>query len=294
VLTQSELVFGLGLPGLVGAVLFLLARASSDTHPRDAGAGRDASPFALALGYLTAQTAVWGQPAIPPVEATQWLWFALLGLVVLSAVFELRSAGAWRFYTPLASVAIVLPAFWLLVRPLAENAWSGRETALWLCGIGVAAVATTFALGHLLDRRPGPWSSVGIVLVIAGSGIVLLLSGTKTYAQLAGAAAAALVPGVLLALAGRGRTFSGHIVPGFVLLLGGLLLAGHQYASLTPLNALLLLVAPLGLWLGELPTVTRWRSWQRGLVALAAVGLPVFLAAGLAARKFLEDTASSY
>ncbi len=293
-LTQSELVFGLGLPGLVGAVLFLLARGTSGADPRDASAGRDASPFALALGYLTAQTTVSGQPAIPPVEAAQWLWFALLGLVVLSAAYECCTTGPWRYYSPLAIVAVVLPAFWLLVRPLADNAWTGRETALWLCGIGVATVMMTFALGRLLERRPGVWASVCIVLVITGSAIVLLLSGTKTYAQLAGAAAAALVPGVLLGLAGWSKAFSGHIVPSFVLLQGGLLLAGHQYASLTPLNALLLLIAPLGLWLEELPAVTRWQSWQRGLVALAAVGLPVLVAVGLAARKFFEDMASGY
>ena len=38
-----------------------------------------------------------------------------------------------------------------------------------------------------------------------------------------------------------------------MLVLGGLVIAGHWYASLTPLGTLLLFVAPLGLWLGELP-----------------------------------------
>jgi len=130
--------------------------------------------------------------------------------------------------------------------------------------------------------------------VVALTAIVLLLSGTKTYAQLAAAVAAALAPGALLGAAGRASPFSRTIAPSFVLLVGGLLLAGHLYASLTAENALLLLFAPLGLWLGELPAVGRWPNWQRGLLQLSAVALPASVAAGLAARQFLEDMATGY
>ena len=82
-LTHHDLLFGLGLPGLVGAVLFLLARAMSihsvrcggnrlpaePTRPATAQrAGRDASPFALVLGYLLAENVLLGRPAFPPTE----------------------------------------------------------------------------------------------------------------------------------------------------------------------------------------------------------------------------------
>jgi hypothetical protein len=133
-----------------------------------------------------------------------------------------------------------------------------------------------------------------LVVVLVAATLVLLMSGTKTYAQLAGAAAAALLPGLALGMGKRTSPFSAHLAAAFVLVLGGLVIAGHWYASLTPLGALLLFVAPLGLWLGELPAVSGWRSWRRGLVALAAVALPLSLAIGLAARKFAEDTAGGY
>ena len=100
--------------------------------------------------------------------------------------------------------------------------------------------------------------------------------------------------GVLLAGLGRASPFSRSIAPSFVLVLGGLLLAGHLYASLTPPSALLLLVAPLGFWLAELPLARRWPLWQRGLLGLTAVALPAIVATGLAARKFLEETATGY
>ena len=79
-----------------------------------------------------------------------------------------------------------------------------------------------------------------------------------------------------------------------MLLWGGLLLAGYLYASVTAESALLLLFAPLGLWLGKLPAVGRWPIWQRGLLELAAVALPATVATGLAAQKFLEESATGY
>ena len=308
-LTHHDLLFGLGLPGLVGTVLFLLARAMSihsvrcggnrlpaePTRPATAQrAGRDASPFALVLGYLTAENVLLGRPAFPPTEAPQLLYFALLALGILSAGYEIRARAVWHYYVPISIAVILLPTIWLLVRPMAEHHWSGVESAEWIVGLTVTAAALTIALDRLMGRQPGPAASIGLVLVVALTAIVLLLSGTKTYSQLSAAAAAAIAPGALLGAFGRSNPFSRSIAPSFVLLLGGLLLAGHLYASLTPLNALLLLLAPLGLWLGELPTVGRWPVWQRGLLQLAAVALPAAVATGLAARQFVEDMASGY
>jgi hypothetical protein len=309
VLTHRDLLLGLGLPGLVGTVMFLLARGvpmlfarpgrrRSPAEPSPPGMaariGRDASPFALVLGYLTAENLLMGRPAFPPIEAPPLLYFALLALALLSAAYECRASGVWHYYVPISIAVILLPTIWLLVRPLAEHRWTGVQTTEWIVGLTVAAAAMTVALDRLLGRQPGPAASIGLVLVVALTASVLLLSGTKIYAQLAAAAAAALAPGALLATAGRSAPFSRTIAPSFVLLVGGLLLAGHLYASLTPENALLLLIAPLGLWLAELPAVRRWPRWQRGLLGLAAVALPAAVAAGLAARQFLEDMAADY
>jgi hypothetical protein len=290
VLTQTELVFGVGLPALVATLLFLAFRL----RPVAArGAGRaDASPFALALGFLICQVALLGRPTIPPLDAIEWLSFGLIVLVVLAAICQFVSA-ARRFYQPLALVVVLLTVC-LLARPLVENAWSKTETIAWLAGSGLAAVAMTLLVDRLLRRRAGTVASTGLAITLGATAIVLLLSGTKTYAQLAGAGAVALVPGIALAVLGRFNSCSPRIVPVFVLVLGGLVIAGHWYASLTPPSALLLFVAPLGLWLGELPAVGRWPGWRRGLLALAAVALPLSLAMGLAARKFLEDTAGGY
>ncbi len=133
-LTQSELVFGLGLPALIGSVLFLLAAA-----PRRQADRPGRQPLRLALGYVIAETALVGPPAIPPAEARQSIFFALVALVVLSATYECFATAAWRDDQPIAIALVLLPTIWSMARPLAENVWSKTETIAWLSGVALAA-----------------------------------------------------------------------------------------------------------------------------------------------------------
>ena len=132
-------------------------------------------------------------------------------------------------------------------------------------------------------------------MVVALAAIVLLLSGTKTYAQLAAAAAAALVPGALLAALGRASPFSRNIAPSFVLVLGGLLLAGHLYASLTAAECPAAVGRSAGVLAGGV-------ARREPLAHVGSAGCSGWrrspcrrsLATGLAARKFLIDAATGY
>ena len=294
---------------MVGCVLFVVARiapllflrATGNRLPTGAaGLGvlattrRDASPFALVLGYLVAENLLRGRPSVPPADAAQTLYFALLVLGLLSAAYECRGGAAWRFYLPISLALVLLPTVWLLVRPLAEHAWNRTEAAAWIGGLCLAAIAMTVALDRLFAGRPGVGASAGLVLVLSLAAPVLAMSGTKTYGQLAASGAAALFPGVAAAAAGWTGGFSRRMAPAFVLLLGGMLLTGHLLANLTVTNAVLLLLAPLAMWIDRLSIVGHWAAWQRGALALVAAALPAGAAVALAAQKFLEDMASGY
>jgi hypothetical protein len=77
----------------------------------------------------------------------------------------------------------------------------------------------------------------------------------------------------------------------FVLHTGGMLLSGQLYASLTPLNALLLFFAPLALWCGEIPVLRKRKAWQRGAIQFVAALIPAAIAIALALQQFLVDMA---
>ena len=188
-------------------------------QPRPQGAerptGRDASPFALALGYVAAETALFGQPAIPPSEARQSIFFALLALVVLSAAYEMLRRRRLRHYQTIAIVLVLLPTISSMARPLAENAWSKTETIAWQGGIALAAAAAD------LSARPvasPPARAGGLDRFGCHSGgddpRAADVGNENATAQLAGAAAAALLPGLVLSVGKRSSPFSERRRPG--------------------------------------------------------------------------------
>lgn len=110
----------------------------------------------MVLGYVTAETLLLGRPAIPPAEATQWLYFALLAMVALSAANEFFACGMCRFSMPVSIVAVMVPTVWLLVAPLAANHWSPFETAAWLAGLTTLAAALTLRSTGFTAGGPDP------------------------------------------------------------------------------------------------------------------------------------------
>ncbi len=126
-------------------------------------------------------------------------------------------------------------------------------------------------------------------MLVSLGAVVLAMSGSQTYGQLASALPAVWVPMAVLATFSRTRIFTKQTPAMLVLLYGGLLLCGQLYAELTAANALLLALAPLGLCVGDLPPVRRWRAWQRGLLQLVAALTPAAIATVLALTKFIHD-----
>ena len=71
----------------------------------------------------------------------------------------------------------------------------------------------------------------------------------------------------------------------------GLLVMGRFFGELSTPRAALLLAAPLLCWLPELPPVRRLKLWQRGLVRVALVAVPVALVVAGVREKPSEDSA---
>jgi hypothetical protein len=293
-----DILLGLGLPAVVSVALAILARSnrhtsqttgSIATDSTNTPAGHDATGLALLVGYLLAHSALLGAPPLPPTDVIQWLYFAAIAMLVLSIGHAIFPEHA-RFRI-LSSAAVFVPTIWVLVRPLAQHTWTPRLAALWAAGLSAAAMLLLVGLDRAYARRTGVVPTLAIVIVAALAAAVLLMSGSQTYGQLAAALPAAMLPALLIAAGQRPAPRISSFVPSFVLLFGGLLLCGHLYATLTTLNALLLFVAPLGIWAGELPRVHTARAWQRAAVQLVATITPAAIATGLALSQFLKDMA---
>ena len=114
-----------------------------------------------------------------------------------------------------------------------------------------------------------------MTLAATGAGVTLLASGSAVLGQL----------GLTLAISLAGAWFAGILINGPVaqrgglgvalILLAGLLINGYFYASLKPLHALVLAMAPLAAWVGQLPPIRRLKPWQASLVVVILTGVVV-------------------
>lgn len=162
--------------------------------------------------------------------------------------------------------------------------WSTTEAIAWIGGLAAALLA----VWHLLrignsagERTDGNVRSWLAVLVTLGSVIVMVSAKSLILGQLLGALTATLT-GCALASGWLGTKRGPDAAAGpIAIAFGTLLIAGHFYAELSLANASLLFFA-LTTAAGWLPLPqslsSRWQSVCRGLMCLALLALPVFLA----------------
>jgi hypothetical protein len=235
--------------------------------------------IAVGVGYAVGHVVTAGWPALPPIEATQWLPYFGIGVAVLAIIDTLlRPPGSVRAVLWfLCSAGILL----LLLNSKFQYGWSLFVGVLWIAGLATALLVLT----GFLDRTAQRDASISLPLILAivagGTGLALMLSGSMLLGQLAfvlaGAFGAVVIVGMLLPNAINGR----GIAPVSATLLCGLWLSGYFFSELPPVSALLLLVSPIPALM--LVLFDESGNPRRGLVLRTIlVTVPVVLAVFLA------------
>jgi hypothetical protein len=280
------LVLGLCLPaGVAAAVLLataLIARFVGRPALGDAGV-----TLALGAGYIAGHAAIHGWPPIPPLETTQWL----LPLAVLGTALGLL-ADFWRGGTWLRGVLWLLVAesvVWVFLRPLLDPQNEVHVELPILLGVALGVACFWRALEALVERTEGPSLTLALTVTLAAAAVVLLLAHDLIECRLAGALLAASMGCLLVGAFTRKARLSRGGATVCALLLAGLGLDGHFYAGLPTASAILVAIAPLGLWLGQLGLVKRLGRWPRLLALGAAVMLPLGAGVGIALVPWLHD-----
>jgi len=251
----------------------------------------------VALAYVAAHQQTEGWPAWPPVEAQDWLLVAALpGVLVVALVASmLRPRWAWVIR---AAAGLGLPP--LLLQVYLTTHWSAGQSAWRFPLLGIATAGLWLSL-HAQARpgedRPARWLLAALAMAAGAAGVVLLAAAESiSLGQLAGALATILL-GVWLASLFAGRSAE-HIAIAAVVdvawvLLAGLLLIGHFYGTSIPWLALTIALAPQLGWIGAAPGVRRLRPSANAACRLAAVAIPLVVAAGIAIAQFLAAQAEA-
>jgi hypothetical protein len=280
-LTGWELGAAFVLPAAVTALL-VVAGWRLVHHHYSARASRTwAGPAAVGAGVAAGWLAQFGWTGLPPHDVVDWLLPLTIPLVV-AGTFD-----ALGWVPPPArvlAIALAVPfSFLLIAWPALTN--SGGAGLPWEL---LAAVALAMVPLVSLDALVGQISTAryaAVMLACAGPAAVVLTGSGSARLGLIGVILASAMFGLLgasvpLGRAGRARGVT--LVCGT--LLAGLLWSGYLYASLRPLDAVLLAVAPCLAWVG--PFVPRRWGW---LVHVAGQLGVVLAASGSAAlRAWLE------
>ncbi len=296
----------IGYPEILrgGLLPALVAMATLALVWRGTGKAASAWRTALLVGYVAGHWALDAR-TIPlatalaksfrATEARDWLPMLMLLAVVPDALACIGKRGPALGWVLRAALCVFVP--WRLLRgsayiPLnvlpdfdfAELDWgafSTGEMLSWFVGIG-AALLLSWSLARHVTSTGNPLVSTTLAVVVAlGGAVVAALSDSLVYGQLFGVFAAALAGCSVASLVlrtGRGPgAAAGPLFVGF----GSLLLVGHFFASLTLLNAALLLVA-MALAVGWLPPLARLapkgQNVCRALLCLGALATAVTLA----------------
>jgi hypothetical protein len=168
--------------------------------------------------------------------------------------------------------------------------WTTSQIWLYL-GLMAAGLFVVWALvDWLAVRSPSRSLPLALAMVSGAAGITIMLSGYATGGQrclplaaaLAAAAVASLVPKSTL-------EFRGGLGVGLVSLFA-MLAAGYFFGKLTMPHAVVLFLAPLGCWITELPPLKKLRSWQRSIIQLLVVAVPLAIVVFQAQQQFAADS----
>jgi hypothetical protein len=238
-----------------------------------------ADAVALAIGYAGGHTVTAGWPAFPAPEATQWLPYFALAVMLLGVLDALlRPAGSLR---ALIWILCCMGLLRLLLSAKFQYGWSLPEGVLWIAGLAAGMLVLASSLDAAVRRDTSISSPLILTIVACGTGVALMLSGSMLLGQLAmvlaGALGAILAAAFLLPKAVEGR----GVVPVAVALLASLWLSGCFYSDLPSASALLLAVSafPALLLISLSEKVPSWRDvLLRAGVVIIPVTISVFLA----------------
>ena len=233
----------------------------------------------IALGFVSANVVLVSWPPFPPNTAAQWLVYlavAASALMLYEGKSRRNPSWLWRFRFTLSAAFMLI-----LLRSMIMYTWTDPQALFWIAAIIPTTAAVWKYLDDLAKRRTGAALPISLWLVCAVAGFCLLVSGSALLGQLAGALAATFGAAIVLGLWARGFTLSGGGISIFTLLYAGLLWQGCFYSELPIASGVLLFVAPLAAWVGEMQSIARLSPKKTALARLTATAVPLAIAVAL-------------
>ncbi len=275
-LSPHDIHHGILLPAFLAAVVLLLALI-----PKLKQRANLILLLSLTIAFVFPFMHLFDRPPFPPVESTSWLFYLPLVVFPIALIIDLANFRLLALPLLFLSPALIL---W----PILRNDNSFAEALTTVTFIAFASFLSYLSLTQLSPRIGGRSMHAILLLLLLASAQILLMSSSQSIGQTALILAAALVGAYPLAWYLKIPLTPAPLLL-IVLLWHGFLIAGHFAAGLTPLNAMLLILAPHLAWAAEF-RARRWPRLAQALFRFGSVFIPMLSAQFIAWRDFVEAT----
>ena len=283
--------------GLAALILLACGWPWKSPRPKLAGAG---SALGVGVGFFVGCLILGLTPHWPPREdVDRWLFCLLPAVISAEAISAVAPRPKWiawllRGLVAIAAGRILLHgSIYIVELPGAPRKWSVGETWLYLGGMAAALAAVWASLLCLVKRAPSRIVPLSVALASGAAAVTIMLSGYATGGQVGLPLSAALAGATITSFAlAKSTRLDGALGVGIVGLFA-LLVVGRFFGELTTAHAALLFLAPLGCWVTEGPYLRTLKSWQRSLLQLFFVSLPLIVVVVEAQRQFAADSQNS-
>jgi hypothetical protein len=276
--TTQTIGVGFVLPGLISLICLTLATRSDRRRPR-----------ALLGAFVFGAIPLWAYwldlGPLWPAENWQWLvWLALL-----SCLLNTMATNNWTLW--ISYTLFVILAAWRLVpdvERLADERW------YWLVIVPIVllvSLASTILLSHRFIGSALPFYY--LLATLAAAALIFSASLGKS-AQLTGILAGVMAGCWLASYCSPTRALFSTLAPGWAVLYPGLLIEArlYSYSEVPLVSYVLLLCAPLTIWLTAIPPLRKmkpvWRTALTLLLLLAPIAIGLYWAGQVAIEEVTE------
>lgn len=262
--SSTDIVFGFVLPALIVAAVLLAAQKWRLSR------AIDLSPLALAVGFHLAYWMV-GLGPLRPESHWHWIPYVITVAAVISCA---KAIGTWNRGARAALILISSAAFAFFLVPTWQDLEPTRSVLIvgWsLTVAGVTLSAESLAQTLFTSKRSHQVLLVALLISSLAGAVVLLLADNLRFSQMAMALAAAIV-GLLIAnsIQSIPPQAESTLFPA-VTAISGLLLIGrvNSFSDVPWISYVLVVIAPLGLWVLNLPYIRNLKGNLRVAVGLS-------------------------
>ncbi len=248
----------------------------------------------LGLGLIAGYRVIHVRCAWPPINGLDRYLTIVLPLIFsieLVAYWpRLPPWGVWclRIALAVTSSRILLHGSIYLGGP--RSVWTTAATYQLLLLSSLTLAVVWWFMTSLSRRSPGISILVALSLSTQTAAITVMLAGYVTGGAAALPLTAALIGVSLAASLLRAPALSEGAVGIGVMGLFGLLFVGRFFGGLSTAQALTIFVAPLLCWVSEIPLIRTRQPWQRAVLRLGLVAVPLIVILVLSKRSFDRDT----